>query len=255
MPTYAVLGATGNTGQSLLQILTQDPSNTVHAYCRSKSKLEHLQPTITNNPNVKVYEGSLADTEVIRDCIKNTHAVFLAVAVSGNVPGNTIAQDTARVVVAALKQIRETDASSKLPRLVVLSAVPTEPAFSKDMPALALAILFRAESNIYNDLIAAEKQLRKEQDWLSVTFVKPGALSIDSQKGHALTMEGPKGVVCFLDLAAGMVEVAESGDVYDWKAVSVNPTASDVAFPWQNIPLLVKGLIYHFFPWAYRWLE
>jgi hypothetical protein len=139
--------------------------------------------------------------------------------------------------------------------LVVLSAVPTEPAFSKDMPALALAILFRAESNIYNDLIAAEKQLRKEQDWLSVTFVKPGALSIDSQKGHALTMEGPKGVVSFLDLAAGMVEVAESGDVYDWKAVSVNPTASDVAFPWQNIPLLVKGLIYHFFPWAYRWLE
>ncbi|OBW66067.1 MAG: Rhomboid-like protein [Aureobasidium pullulans] len=205
MPTYAVLGATGNTGQSLLQILTQDPSNTVHAYCRSKSKLERLQPNITNNPNVKVYEGSLTDTEVIRDCIKNTHAVFLAVAVSGNVPGNTIAQDTARVVVAALKQIHETDASSKLPRLVVLSAVPTEPAFSKDMPALALTILFRAESNIYNDLIAAEKQLRKEQDWLSVTFVKPGALSIDSQKGHALTMEGPKGVVSFLDLAAAKV--------------------------------------------------
>jgi putative NADH-flavin reductase len=255
MATYAVLGATGNTGQSLLQILTQNTNNKVHAYCRSKAKLQRLQPAVVANPKVKVFEGSLDDMVLIRDCVSNTHAAFLAVAVSGNVPGNTIAQDTARVVIAALKELRDTQPSLKLPRLVILSAVPTEPAFTKGMPAFALAMLMRAESNVYNDLIAAEIIFRKEQDWLSVTFVKPGALTIDGQKGHALTMEAPKGVVSFLDLAAAMVEVADSGDVYDWKSVSVNPTASDVAFPWQNIPLLVKGLIYHFFPWAYAWLE
>ncbi|KAI5200552.1 hypothetical protein E4T39_05700 [Aureobasidium subglaciale] len=254
MPTYAVLGATGNTGQSLLQVLTQDPSNNIHAYCRSRSKLEHLQPDIVANRNVRVFEGSLSDTQVIRDCIKDTHAVFLAVAVSGNVPGNTIAQDTANIVLQALRELRDTNVGAKLPKLVVLSAVPTEPAFAAEMPTLALALLFRAESNIYNDLIAAEKLLRKEQDWLSVTFVKPGALTVDTQKGHQLTSQGAKGVVSFLDLAAAMVEVADSEDVYDWKAVSVNPTTSDVAFPWQNIPLLLKGLLYHFFPFAYRWL-
>ncbi|KAI5268120.1 hypothetical protein E4T47_07894 [Aureobasidium subglaciale] len=254
MPTYSVLGATGNTGQSLLQVLTQDSSNKIHAYCRSKSKLERLQPDIVASPNVQVFEGSLDNTEVIRDCIKDTHAVFLAVAVSGNVPGNTIAQDTAHVVLQALRELRDTNTEAKLPKLVVLSAVATEPAFAAEMPALALAVLFRAESNIYNDLIAAEKMLHKEQDWLSVTFVKPGALTVDTPKGHQLTLKGAKGVVSFLDLAAAMVEVADSGDAYDWKAVSVNPTANDVAFPWQNIPFLVKGLIYHFFPFAYQWL-
>ncbi|CAD0111453.1 unnamed protein product [Aureobasidium uvarum] len=254
MPTYAVLGVTGNTGQSLLKVLTQDPANKVHAYCRSRTKLENLQPGIIANPNVRVYEGNLSNTNIIADCIQGTHAVFLAVAVSGNVPGNTIAQDTARVVIAALRSLRITSAATKFPILVVLSAVPTEPAFEKEMPALALDLLFRAESNIYNDLIAAEALLRREQDWLSVTFVKPGALSIDSQKGHKVSMQAAKGVVSFMDLAAAMVEVADSGDTYDWKAVSVDPVAADVAFPWQNLPLLVKGLLYHFFPWMYAWL-
>jgi putative NADH-flavin reductase len=254
MPTYAVLGATGNTGQSLLNVLTQTPSNKIHAYCRSRSKLKTLQPNVVTSPNVQVFEGSLSNQETIRDCIKHTHAVFLAVAVSGNVPGNTIARDTARVVIAALKESRDSNATIKLPKLIVLSAAAIEPAFNKDIPTLALNLLLCAESNIYNDLIAAESLLRNEQSWLSVTFVKPGALTIDTQKGHRLTMQSPKGVVSFMDLAAAMVEVADAGDEYEWKAVSVDPVAENVAFPWQNVPLLVKGLVYHFFPWAYQWL-
>lgn len=255
MPTYAVLGATGNTGQSLIKVLSQTPTNKIHAYCRSASKLERLQPDAVANPNLKIFEGGLKDKEIIRDCIKDTHAVFLAVAVSGNVPGNTIAQDTARVVIAAMKELRDAEALTKLPKLIVLSAAPTQPEFTKDMPTLALKLLLCAESNIYNDLIAAESLLRSEKDWLSVTFVKPGALTIDAQKGHKLTLQGPKGVVSFMDLAGAMVEVADAGDEYEWKAVSVDPVAGEVAFPWQNVPLLVKGLVYHFFPWAYAWLE
>ena len=254
MPTYAVLGATGNTGQSLLSVLSQNPTNRIHAYCRSATKLERLQPDAVANSNVNVFEGGLSNTDIIRDCIKDTHAVFLAVAVSGNVPGNTIAQDTARVVIAALKELRASNKASKLPKLIVLSAAPTQPEFTKDMPAFALNLLLCAESNIYNDLIAAESLLRNEQSWLSVTFVKPGALTIDTRKGHKLTLQGPKGVVSFMDLAAAMVEVADAGDQYEWKAVSVEAVASDVAFPWQNVPLLVKGLVFHFFPWAYAWL-
>jgi putative NADH-flavin reductase len=254
MPTYAVLGATGNTGQSLLKVLTQTSTNRVHAYCRSKSKLQNLQPNILAGQNVQIFEGSLSDTEIIRDCIKDTHAVFLAVAVGGNVPGNTIAQDTARVVIAAMRQLRDANAAVKLPKLIVLSAAPTEPAFVKDMPSFALNLLLRAESNIYSDLNAAERLLRDQQHWLSITFLKPGALTIDTQKGHRLTTQEPKGVVSFMDLAAAMVEVADAGDEWDGKSVSIDPVASDVAFPWQNIPLLVMGLVYHFFPWIYGWL-
>jgi putative NADH-flavin reductase len=254
MPTYAVLGATGNTGQSLLQVLTQTSTNRIHAYCRSKPKLEHLQPDIVANPNVKVFEGSLNNKEIIRDCIKDTHAVFLAVAVSGNVPGNTVAQDTARVVIAAMKELRDTKPAIKLPKLIVLSAAPTEPEFTKDMPSFALTLLLLAESNIYTDLSLAESLLRKQQHWLSVTFVKPGALSIDSQKGHKITLRGPQGIVSFMDLAAAMVEVADGGEEWEGKSVSVDPVARGVVFPWRNVPLLVMGLVYHFFPWVYGWL-
>jgi putative NADH-flavin reductase len=254
MPTYAVLGATGNTGQSLLKVLTQNPTNKVHAYCRSKSKLQNLQPEIVARGNVEVFEGGLTNTEIIRDCIKDTHAVFLAVAVSGNVPGNTIAQDTARVVIAAMQQLRTANTGAKLPKLIVLSSAAIEKSLNNNMPALALNILLRAESNIYNDLMAAETLLKKEEHWLSVTFLKPGALTIDTQKGHRLTTQPPKGVVSFMDLAAAMVEVADSGDEWDGKSVSVNPVATDVAFPWQNISSLVMGLVYHFLPWVYGWL-
>jgi uncharacterized protein YbjT (DUF2867 family) len=254
MPTYAVLGATGNTGQSLLQVLTQTSNNKIHAYCRSKSKLEHLQPDIVADSKVQVFEGSLNNTELIRDCIKDTHAVFLAVAVSGNVPGNTIAQDTARVVITALQELRNSNPAMKLPTLIVLSAAPTEPEFTKDMPSFALILLLLAESNIYTDLTFAEAILRKEAHWISVTFVKPGALSIDAQKGHKITMRGPKGIVSFMDLAAAMVEVADGGEEWEGKSVSVDPVARDVVFPWRNVPLLVMGLVYHFFPWVYGWL-
>jgi putative NADH-flavin reductase len=254
MPTYAVLGATGNTGQSLLKVITQNPTNKVHAYCRSKAKLENLQPEIVAGQNVQVFEGDLTNTGIIRDCIKDTHAVFLAVAVIGNVPGNTIAQDTARVVIAAMQQLRTANTGARLPKLIVLSSAAIDASFNNNMPAFALNILLRAESNIYNDLTAAEILLRKEEHWLSITFLKPGALTIDTQKGHRLTTQPLKGVVSFMDLAAAMVEVADSGDEWDGKSVSVDPVASDVAFPWQNIPLLVMGLVYHFFPWVYGWL-
>lgn len=45
MPTYAVLGATGSTGQAILNILLQSPKNTVNAYVRSKAKLLKLSPS------------------------------------------------------------------------------------------------------------------------------------------------------------------------------------------------------------------
>jgi hypothetical protein len=66
-------------------------------------------------------------------------------------------------------------------------------------------------------------------------------------------MEGPKGIVSFMDLAAAMVEVADGGEEWEGKSVSVDPVG-DVRFPWRNVQLLVMGLVYHFFPWVYGWL-
>lgn len=256
MSSYAVLGATGNTGQALVQVLLQSPRNQIHAYCRSKSKLVRVCPAAADEKQVRVFEGSLDNVALLADCMRGTRAVFLAVAIIDNMPGCTIAIDTARVVVAALKKLHgESGAGAKLPRLIVLSSASLEDSFCGDVPALVHRVLNTAVSNLYKDLAEAESFLRAEQSWISTTFVKPGGLVNDRRKGHEISMTTAKTPLSFLDLAAGMVEMADSDDGrYDMKNVSVLATAKDVVFPWDGIYFVFTGLLYHFFPWTYRYL-
>ena len=59
----------------------------------------------------------------------------------------------------------------------------------------------------------------------------------------------------FLDLAAGMIEIADDDDgKYEMQSVTVNPTAKDVAFPWEAPKDIFRGVIIHFFPWVYRYM-
>ena len=251
MTTYAVLGATGSTGKSLIQILLQSPDKQIHAYCRSKEKLLKLLPNIHDNKNVDIFEGRLDDVDLLANCIRGTRTVFLTVAVTDNVPGCTIAQDTARVVISALEKLKAE--SMKLPKLVVLSSASLEPKLMSQEPKFVHSIALYAFSNIYNDLRAAEELLRSKEALMSITFIKPGGLSHDAQKGHVLSTEVARSPLSFLDLAAGMVEVADSDSgQYDMKNVAVIATAKDVAFP-SPLPV-IRGLLFHFFPWMYRYL-
>jgi putative NADH-flavin reductase len=256
MPSYAVLGATGNTGQSLLNVLSQSPDNEIHAYVRSKSKMLRLSPELSAAQNVRIFEGDLDDVSLISECISGTTAVFMAVAVSDNVPGCTIAQDTAHVVVAAMEKLRSRDPDVKLPRIIVLSSASLDDYLCRDLPHFVHWMLFTCCSNVYADLIKAEQYLRSQESWITSTFIKPGGLVHDDQKGHMLSTETQQTFLSFLDLAAGMVEVADTeGDKWDMKNVSVLPTAKDVKFEWMAPINLVKGLLCHFFSSAYLFLK
>ncbi|GAB7355637.1 hypothetical protein MBLNU459_g6357t2 [Dothideomycetes sp. NU459] len=253
MPSYAVLGATGNTGQCLLQVLSQSPENHVRAYCRSKAKLQRLSPDICSNEKFKVYEGDLEDGALIAECISGTRAVFLAVAASENMPGCKIAQDTARVVVAALDTLDTTETPQQPPpRLVVLSSASLVDHLCRDLPRFVHRMLLTAMSHVYGDLRAAETFLRSKSDRISSTFVKPGGLSFDEQRGHQLSTERQQTFVSFMDVAAGMVEVAEAeGDKWDMQNVSVLPTSKNVKFEFMAVVWLSRGLLFHFFPSLY----
>lgn len=251
MPSYAILGGTGNTGQALLSLLSESSDNKINAYCRSKSKLEKMSPQAVSKPNVKIFEGSLDDASLLADCMNGTTAVFLTVAVSLNIPGTTIAWDTAHSVVSALQQLRKAKPQVKLPRLIVLSSAAIDDHLARDMPRIARTFLLWSESYIYGDLQITERYLREQQDWVSTIFVKPGALTKDIQRGHKLSLDLPGPIVSFPDLAAGMIEIAES-DAYDMKNVTVVGTGEGIRFPWENVEATLKGLLFHFFPWTYR---
>ena len=252
MPSYAVLGATGNTGLALIKVLLQSPDREINAYCRSRSKLLKLCPELTDRKTATIFDGPLDRTDILLDCLRGTRAAFLAVAQSENLPNCTVARDTARCVINALRALQEEKVP--LPKLIILSSASLEPKFCNDVPQWVHTMLYYAASHVYKDLELAETLLRNEQSWITgTTWVKPGGLSHDAQKGHVVSKDNAVTPLSFLDLAAGMIEVAgDTTGTYAMSNVSINPTANDVAFPWNAPMALVRGLLFHFFPWTFR---
>lgn len=291
MPTYAVLGATGNIGLNILREFgkrqqaasssksSNSDDNPIHinAYARSKSKLLSLNPEASTNPHLSIHEGALEDLHLLTTCLSSTSAVFLTVAVSDNIPSCSVAQNTARLVVEALERLRSSQQRSKdkdrdrgyqPPLLIVLSSSSISKRLwrGEGMSPSIHAMMLKAASHVYHDLELAEEFLRtyrgNEKGGLyGLTFVKPGGLVHDSQKGHVLSTEASKTFTSFADCAAGMVEIAVSSERGRWSGeeVSVNsaePKGASVSFS-EGLALLralLKGLLYHFFPWSYRWV-
>lgn len=254
MPVYAILGATGNNGGLLLSTLIESPNNTVHAYCRDKKKLYSQHAHLVENKQVKVFEGSIDDNELMTNCLKGARAVFCTVALKGNKPGCTIAQDTARAMVKAMETLKSK--KERVPKCIILSSASTEQRLNKGVSPWFKKVLYAAFSNLYDDLKVAEEMLRSKGSLTSVTFVKPGAIDFDAKAvGHTVSFDTAESPVSGGDLAAGMIEVADAeGGQYDMKSVAVNSNAK-LPFPTGAFYFVLVGLIVHFFPWTYSWFN
>lgn len=252
MPTYAILGATGNVGSHLLKVLSDRQDIKIRAFVRSKSKLQSQIPDLINQ--ITVYEGSIDNISVLAQSLRDTDAAFLTVAASTNIPGCSIAQDQARNVVAALTQNRDSHEGCKTPVLVVLSSAETVEEMV-DLSWPLSSIMYCANFFVYEDLKAAEAYfLKPENRWIQSTFCKPGGISHDKQFGHVLTSTGKcQTFVSFLDVAAGMVQMADEGGKWVGKGVTVQSPGK--AKPeYANLPLLGKGFVVYLFPSLYSWV-
>jgi putative NADH-flavin reductase len=249
MATYAVLGATGNCGTAIIQNLLQRPDTNINAYCRSKTKLLRLLPEVQFNKQVKIFEGSIQDQEVLSACLRDCRAAFLVVSTNDNLPGCRLAQDTAISVIQILQNIKQA------PRLILLSSATIDDHFSRHVPFVLRQILRRSASYVYNDLLETERLLRAESHWLTTIYMKPGALSVDKQRGHALSLTEEGSPLSYLDLAAAMVEAVDDPDGrYDMQNVSVVNTNGRAKFPTGTPMCILMGLISHFFPFLHDYL-
>lgn len=107
MAKYAVLGSTGNCGTALIQNLLQSTQqNTLHAYCRNESKLRRLVPEVIDNKNVRIFAGSIHDVDLMKECVRDTKAVFIVVTTNDNIPGCRLSLDSASAVVQAIQELR-----------------------------------------------------------------------------------------------------------------------------------------------------
>lgn len=116
--TYAILGATGQTGSELVKhlLLHHQPESTagnsnlhlhLNIYARSAGRLESVfnkmgLSDLGARPDVTLFIGDLEDEGLMRSCLAGASIVFSAVAQNRNEPGCSIAQRTALVIIKAL---------------------------------------------------------------------------------------------------------------------------------------------------------
>ncbi|EMD62930.1 hypothetical protein GGP41_004977 [Bipolaris sorokiniana] len=255
MVAYAVLGATGNCGTALLELLIKNTNAKVKAYCRNKDKLFRLVPEAANNPRVEVYTGSILDADLLGKAMYGCKAVFLTATTNDNVPGCHISQDLAHTVIKGLEKIKsEGSQATPMPRLVLLSSATIDPWISRKNPWVN-AIVRRSAWHVYRDLELAEEFLRKHEDWVKCVYIKPGGLSVDVQRGHRLTLDDEESFVSYLDIAAGMIETAEDDEgKWDNKNVGVVNAGGKAKFPKGTPKCIICGLLSYYFPFLYPYL-
>ena len=255
MPTYAILGATGSTGSSLLRYLHERPENvTINIYARSASKVESLHPYVKAAKNINTFVGDLSSTDLLTDCLRKTDVIFSAVAQNANEPGCSIARRTAHSIVSALDALRREEGSGfRCPTLVVLSSASLNPKFSKHTPWFVHWVLERGCYYVYGDLAKAIAFM-KEQSWIPMMTAEPPGLVQDISRGHRLSLDEVSPLISYDDLARGMVQMAEEDGGRKWvgKGVGLNATGNVT----KNVLPLIKyqfvGLIAYFFPDVWR---
>ena len=250
-PTYAVLGATGATGSSILTLLlAQSPQPTIHVYVRSASKLHAAFPSLRDNKKVHIHAGAITEVSVMKACVEDADVVFATVASNSNTAGLHIAQDTTNVLIAAFSLMRKEDAGARIPTVVVLSSASMNEEFEKNTPGWVKWLVHFAVSNVYLDLGLAEVVWNMHRSWVDVILVQPGALIEDEQRGHEVLVQQPKkAFLSYMDLAAGMIEIAERRKEFAGKKVTVGATG-DTRFSWQTPVNLLRGLMSKAIPYA-----
>lgn len=280
MPAYAILGATGQVGSSILDALLQQQAPTkspqhkisINVFVRSKQKLLSMRPALASHQHTSFYEGQLTDTALLASCIRNTRAVFLCIAAQDNTPNCSIAQDQTHAVLSALEMnesehAKETrhnnnnddNVASTPPKLIVLSSASLEPHLMADLPSFFVPIMKTAASWVYADLRLAETHLRAHAPQnVELIFIKPGGLVHDAPVGHRLSTTRQQTFLSFADLGAGMVEAADS-PAGRWAEaqgnVSVVPAGEGTRVEWYVPWFLVKGCLFHYLPGLYPYLS
>lgn len=237
MPTHALLGATGATGSAVLRCYLDTPPKdlTLNIFIRSKAKLLKAFPDLesTSSINITIIEAPLTDTEALQSCLRGSEIIHMCIATNNAKPGNSISQDGAQAIVAALTELKtEQDSSYVKPTVIVLRAAPVNPDLEGHMPRLLSGWLWFVLWHVYSDLEKASKiYADAASGLLDYVFVDPpGLFDADGPErtGHRLILGGDTGEasagVNYADLGAAFLEIVERKGECAGKGVGVSAT-------------------------------
>lgn len=228
--TYAILGATGQTGSEIVKALLPTKAH-LNIYARSLSRLQSQFPSIQTAPNVTLFIGDLSNTELLSSCLTNVDVVLSSVAQNRNEPGLSVAQQTALAIIQALEPRRSSPET--LPNVVFLSSgavMPDQNAEQND--TFAQRLVHWCIYWVYTDL---EKsfELFKANPWVPVIIAAASALVHGT--GHDVVLvddkEAASLIISYADLAKGMIMMGDEGKKWHGKHVAM----------WVNGGKKIKG--------------
>ncbi|KAM3072230.1 hypothetical protein ACMFMG_009046 [Clarireedia jacksonii] len=217
MARFAILGATGATGQQLIKQLLKSPEHELNLYIRSKSKLLKIFPDIETDERIRLFEGSMNDLELLGSCIFSTQAVFSVLASNDNKPGITIAYDAAASVLGALRILKDRHQAVQQQRVVVLSSKSVNETLHRGASPFQHWIIYHGFWHIYKDLERAEDlyiQAAKDDEGIDVKFIQPGVILKGEQSGTVQLSENDhSAAVTYGDVAMAMIQAGESSNL------------------------------------------
>lgn len=252
---FALLGATGNTGRLILRRLLQKtaPGLEINVYVRSRSKLEGFFPSISSDARVTVFEGSLKDRSLIRNCLSGATVIICTVGENENIPGVTILRDCAGAIIDGLSALRDTAPTPTAwtpPQLLLLSSATWNPRFAADRPALLHWMIRNAFARPYSDLVQAQQMLLEVPNLVSLLMVQPNALVKEPASGCVISTEFAYTAVSYADLAEGFVQLATSPEYAKITAIGVSSARAENALLYVPFVLgkVIRGLLFQFVP-------
>ena len=254
MPTYALLGATGATGSSILRYLLAESGRDLRLkiLVRSTSKLMKAFPNLneTSPFEISIIEGTSTDSSALERCLEGADAILSCVGSNNSTPGQSLTYDTAAATIDTLKTLRKVHRSEyRTPTVLMLRAEPINDSFATHMPIIAKLILNFCLHFAYADLRRAGdlygSTAKEDPELFQVIFVDPGALHDaegTERTGHRLVVdEEPGPDVSYADLGAGFCELAERCEEFKGKGVGVSATGK-VNRTWgANLQFLLDG--------------
>ncbi|KAL2819633.1 hypothetical protein BDW59DRAFT_181611 [Aspergillus cavernicola] len=232
MPTYALLGATGATGSSVLRHLleTQSASLQLNLLVRSKSKLLSAIPDLETRraPKIHIIQADSTNPDALDTCIHQANVVFMCVAQNGSPTGTTLVQDTVAAVIEALRR-RQTQHPCP-PTVIQLRSASLNPALAAQVPRFVHRLVSSCLFAGYADLRRAcsfYEQARREQ-LLEYVLVDPPTLhdadGVQPTGYRLITTEAQAITLSYADLGVALCEIADRARQFQGLAVGVTAT-------------------------------
>ncbi|KAF7621001.1 averufin oxidase [Aspergillus flavus] len=235
MVTYALLGATGATGSSILRhLLHESPDSLrIQILVRSKVKLLQAFPNLqtTRNPQVHVIQGTSTDPDALSECLRNASIVFMCVAQNGSPIGTTLCQDSARAIISVLQQQQQSQGASYQPCTIVqLRSASLNPALAAQVPAFVHRIVSFCLFANYADIKKACQYYSQAQKQGILEYILVDPPTLHDANGtqptgyRLISTESQATALSYADLGAAMCEIAHRQSEFHGRAVGVTAT-------------------------------